>query len=169
MCPSNPKAWVNADPSGADTETAFRSYGGQNSYGVNQYAMRSHSGSSIAAFPETANTLAMVDASYYNVLPKDPCVLKGDPTNLNVTSSTYPKYWKHLGNSFAFRFKNGSADEPSDAEAMQLGKARHLETLNVLYLDGHVKSLGYSKVAIDVDLKPNSTSSLWDPFKQGCV
>jgi hypothetical protein len=38
VCPSNPRAWVNADKDNVgETEPAFRGYGGNNSYGCNNY------------------------------------------------------------------------------------------------------------------------------------
>lgn len=170
LCPSNPKAYVNVDNEGTTVEPAFRSYGGENSYGVNNYAMKSISAGgstavSIASFPEVANTLAMVDASYYNVLPKGACKLVGD--SFDPTTSSYPNYWKSLGNSNNFRWTNGAANPPTDAEAEQLIKGRHMETLNVLFLDGHVKTLNWGKVVNDPPAV-GKTTSIWDPFKQGC-
>ena len=70
ICPSNSSAWVNVDDRAtSDSSAGYRSYGGQNSYGVNNYAMKSNAGPSIASFPEVATTIAMVDGRYYNVLP----------------------------------------------------------------------------------------------------
>lgn len=120
---------------------------------------------SIASFPEVASTLAMIDASYYNVLPKGACQLVGG--SFNPTTSSYPTYWKSLGNSNAFRWTNSAANTPSDAEAEQLIKSRHLETLNVLFLDGHVKSINWTKVVADAPAV-GKKDSVWDPFKQGC-
>lgn len=165
MCPSNPNGWSNVDPTGAGTSAAFRSYGGQNSYGVNNYAMKSialnaSTSVSLASFPEVATTIAMADASYYNVLPRNPCQLAGDSF---VPTGSYPNYWKSLGNSYAFR----TPTAPTDAEAMDLIKNRHLETLNMLFLDGHVKSLNWTKV-IDDAPAVGKKDSLWDPFKNGC-
>lgn len=162
VCPSNPEGWVNVDPSGAGTDPAFRSYGGQNSYGVNNYAMQSNVGPSLASFPEVATTIAMVDTKYYNVLPKSPCKLKGD--SFDPTTSFYVNYWKHLGNSYGFRVPTA----PTDQEAEGLIKSRHLETLNTLFMDGHVKALKWDKVAYDSNLAVGNTTSIWDPYKQGC-
>ncbi len=171
LCPSNPDAWVNVDRrSSSDTDPGFRSYGGQNSYGVNNYAMKSNNGPSIASFPETANTVALIDAKYYNVLPRNACKLVGDSFN-PITAPTpvgiYLKYWRSLGNSFQFRFTGGAANEPTDAEAEQLGRGRHLETLNTLFLDGHVKAINYGKISTDAPAIGDA-DSVWDPFKQGC-
>ncbi len=73
-----------------------------------------------------------------------------------LTTTTYPEYWKHLGNSYLFRWTGGSAQAPSDAEAIQLGKARHQGNLNCLFADGHVKTLNYDRVRVD--------GSLWRVF-----
>jgi prepilin-type processing-associated H-X9-DG protein len=166
ICPSNSAAWVNVDRNGAsDTEAVRRSYGGQNSYGVNQYAMTANDGPSIASFPETASTIALIDSRYYNVLPKGACRLQG--AAFDPTTSSYPRYWKSMGNSFLFRYAGGAANEPSDAEAESLIKSRHLETLNTLYLDGHVKALNWTKVIADAPAV-GKRDSQWDPFKNGC-
>lgn len=166
VCPSNPEAWVNVDKRAtSDTDPDFRSYGGQNSYGVNNYAMQSNVGPPIAGFPETAATLALVDARYYNVLPKGACKLVG--STFDPATSPYPNYWRSLGNSFQFRFSGGAATPPTDAEAETLIKSRHLETLNVLFLDGHAKSLNWGKAANDAPAV-GKTDSIWDPFKKGC-
>ena len=170
VCPSKPNGWVNIDPTGADSDSpAFRSYGGQNSYAFNNYAFRSNNGLSIASISESANTVALVDGSYYNTLPRTPsggpCQLAGDPTTSFVTGGSYPNYWQNMGNSYLFR--PGGA--PTAAQSEELIKARHLETLNVLYLDGHVKSQNWGRIVTDAGLVVNGTTSQWDPYKQGCA
>jgi prepilin-type processing-associated H-X9-DG protein len=62
---------------------------------------------------------------------------------------------------------------PSDAQAIQLGKARHSGQINVSFLDGHSKSVAYDKLINDtpnqIDASGNKyMNSLWDPFKAGC-
>ncbi len=163
VCPSKPNGWVNIDPSGVGTDAAYRSYGGQNSYAFNNYSFKSNTGLSIAAIPATAQTVALVDGSYYNTLPKNPCALAGNP-GFNPTGS-YQNYWQNMGNSYFF-ITSGS---PTAAQSEELIKQRHLETLNVLYLDGHVKSLNWQKVVNDPDLVVGGTNSVWDPYKQGCA
>jgi prepilin-type N-terminal cleavage/methylation domain-containing protein/prepilin-type processing-associated H-X9-DG protein len=167
VCPSNPTGWSDVDPTGTGTDPAFRSYGGQNSYGVNNYAMKSIAAPptapavvSLASFPEVATTVAAIDASYYNVLPRNPCQLAGDSF---TPTGSYLDYWKSMGNSYAFRVPTA----PTDDEAADLIKNRHLETLNVLYLDGHVKSLNWTKVVNDAPAV-GKRDSIWDPFKNGC-
>ena len=81
-CPSALTSWVNIDPNGV--KDAFQSYGGQNSYAVSNYTFRSNNGIASAAIVAPADTVGMVDATYYNALPygpKDgagPCKLAGE-------------------------------------------------------------------------------------------
>jgi prepilin-type N-terminal cleavage/methylation domain-containing protein/prepilin-type processing-associated H-X9-DG protein len=143
-CPSKPGAWVNVDTIGADTEPAFRSYGGQNSYSANTlYCFPADLGLAMAAMTAPADTAVLMDGSYYGVS------FLGQTAN---TTSTYPLYWKNLGNSYLFRWVGGAASQPSDAEAIALGKARHSETINTLFADGHVKAIGYEKIRTDPSL-----------------
>jgi prepilin-type N-terminal cleavage/methylation domain-containing protein/prepilin-type processing-associated H-X9-DG protein len=146
-CPSNPKAFVNVDPSnGAATETepAFSSYGGQNSYAANTlYCFPADLGLSMAAITQPADTLVLMDGSYYGVS------FLGQTAN---TTSSYPRYWKNIGNSYLFRWTGGALNEPSDAEAIQLGKSRHMEKINCLFADGHVKATDYDKLRVDANL-----------------
>jgi prepilin-type processing-associated H-X9-DG protein len=183
--PSHSGAWVNTDKAGYNTAVGdpFQSYGGQNSYAVNNYAFRSNFGTALASLQETAQTVGMVCATYYNAYPRGPagapCRLAGESgypasgsTNpltgvTDPTRSSYPHYWKHIGNA-KLNFSSAASD-PSTQAAELAGKARHLETINVLYLDGHAKSMQYTKLITDEGLRTGSTTSLWDPYKQGCV
>jgi len=176
ICPSNSGGWVNVDPTGADQEPPYRSYGGQNSYGANNYVFKSNVGLAMAALEAPASTVGLVDAKYYNVLPRGPapgtaptpdtpCTLAGDSTF--VPTGTYKRYWKNVGNSYLFRW-NGGPNEPSNIEAEGLIKRRHSEQINVTWLDGHSKSMHWLTLITDDGLRRNSTTSLWDPYKQGC-
>lgn len=178
-CPSKtPKGWVNIDVDNPDTEPAFRSYGGQNSYGASNYTFRPDGGLVLAALTAPAETVGFVDSSYYNVLPRGPfgapCRLGGTTYGagglwpIDPRSSSYPRYWKNIGNSYLFRWRNGAASEPSTAEAEELIKNRHAEQINVVLLDGHAKSYQWQKLVNDDGLRRNSTTSLWDPYKMGC-
>jgi prepilin-type N-terminal cleavage/methylation domain-containing protein/prepilin-type processing-associated H-X9-DG protein len=171
-CPSNPRGWVNFDNSPFGNP-AFFSYGGQNSYGVSNYVFRPHVGMALAVLPEPANTVGMVDAMYYNVLPRGPagapCRLAGESYGSgssaeDPTTSYYPRYWKNIGNSYI----NFDGPEPTTAEAEALGKRRHSEQINVMWLDGHAKSMNYMTLITDVGLTVGSSSSIWDPYKRGC-
>lgn len=167
--PGQNGAWVNFDPSGAGTEAAFRSYGGQNSYGVNNYMFDAQAGASsigggysATAIAEVSNTLLMVDASYYNVLPRFVARLAGNATSaLNVCSSSYPTYWRHLGNSYRFRFPNA----PTATEALRLIDQRYSGQLTVVFADTSAKSLKSDRVLND--LRDRNAQSFWDPWKQG--
>ncbi len=168
-CPSNPRGWVNIDaqPLVAD---AFQSYGGQNSYGASNYLFRSNSGLGMAAVVAPADTVAMTDAMYYNVLPKNPCRLAGETygtatSPVDPTTSSYPRYWKNIGNSY---INFSPLVEPTDAQAEQLGKRRHSEQINTIYLDGHSKSSQYNRLINDPGLIKGGTTSIWDPYKLGC-
>ncbi|RYG64058.1 DUF1559 domain-containing protein [bacterium] len=165
ICPSNPKGFVNIDNDGSFTEPAFRSYGGQNSYAFNNYAFSSHTGLKLASIAESANTVAMVDGQYYNSLPKNPCQLKGQSF---IPNNDYPNYWQHLGNSYLFTWSGGARVSPTPEQSENLIKQRHLETLNVLYLDGHVKAGNWQKVINDPGLVVGGTTGVWDPYKAGC-
>ncbi len=162
---------MNIDAAGVmdNKGSGFHSYGGQNSYAVNNYAFPSNASVPPPSFAAPADTVGMVDANDYNTLPKRPCRLVGqmfDPS----TSSSYPNYWKNIGNSYRC-FSDLS--NPSDAEATQRGEASHSSMINVLFLDGHSKSVAYDKLINDT---PNQTdasgnryvNSIWDPFKSGC-
>jgi prepilin-type N-terminal cleavage/methylation domain-containing protein/prepilin-type processing-associated H-X9-DG protein len=171
-CPSNPKAWVDIDKNGVmgNAGSGFQSYGGQNSYAVNNYLFKSNQGFAEAAIAQPADTLALVDGSYYNALPKGPgagpCALRGDAAGTAfVTTNSYPNYWKNLGNSY---WGFSDLPNPSDAKAIADGKARHSEFLNVIFMDGHAKATRYEKVAFDPGLVIGGTTSIWDPYKQGC-
>lgn len=177
-CPSNPNAWVNVDRDGVmgNKGSGFQSYGGQNSYGISNYAFPSNNGLPESSITEPSNTVALVDASYYNVLPKGPaagpCALLGDtintPTtkgNIANTSTSYQNYWRNLGNSYW-----GFTDlpNPSVAKADKDAKARHNEFINVIWFDGHAKATRYETVKNDPGLVVGGTTSIWDPFKKGC-
>jgi len=169
--PNNPTSWVGSVGDDTQTETPFRRYGGQNSYGVNNYAFTAPAGASSTgggvsgtAIAEVSNTLFMVDSSYYNVLPRYTARLAGATGTFDPCSSTYPRYWKNLGNSYLFRF-GSAANEPSDAEALKLIDARYSGVLNVIRFDTSAKSMATSKVLND--LRDNPTNSMWDPWKQG--
>jgi prepilin-type N-terminal cleavage/methylation domain-containing protein len=166
--PGKSGAWAGYDPVNSDTEPAFRSYGGNNSYGLNNYMFQPITGAVISAtaIENVSDTLVMVDASYYNVLPRGVCQLKGSSWNPNTSS--YPRYWKNLGNSYLFRWVNGGASEPSDSEALQLIRQRYSDTLNVVRADSSAKAMNYRKV-LDSGPTPTKTDSMWDPFKQGCL
>jgi prepilin-type N-terminal cleavage/methylation domain-containing protein/prepilin-type processing-associated H-X9-DG protein len=175
-CPDASNGWVNIDPNPADSDTPalYLSYGGQNSYAANNYVFRAKAGFALAALTEPANTVGLVDGGYYNALPKGPagapCKLAGEnyaagSSATDPTSSTYPSYWKNIGNSYLFP----AAGAPTDADATALGKARHTGTINVIWMDGHAKAINYDTITTDAGLVKGGTTSFWDPYKMGCV
>ena len=171
-CPSNPDSWVNIDKDGVmkNAGSGFQSYGGQNSYGVNNYLFPSRLGRPDADIKEPSNTVGMIDAFYYNVLPKGPasapCVLKGDPTGTAfVTGGSYPKYYKNFGNSYLCF---SDCPEPGEEQSIKLAKERHQGFINVIWMDGHSKAVAYDQLVLDKGLTVGGTTSLWDPYKQGC-
>ena len=171
-CPSNPRAWVNTDASNVQqSKPDFQSYGGQNSYGANNYVFPSKRGFPLAALNAPSDTIGFVDTQYYNVLPRgpagQPCVLAGDPGGTGfVVSSWYPRYWKNIGNSYV---GFGDTPEPTDEQAAQGGNSRHSGQINVIWLDGHAKSVKYEKLILDAGLTVGGTTSMWDPYKMGCA
>ncbi len=185
-CPSNPNAWVNVDDVTGQVDN-FQSYGGQNSYAANSYVFRGNkidtagniSGGTMA-LPQIvapADTVGMVDGSYYNVFPlsadgSGPCKLRAETygtvtSPIDPTTSSYPRYWKIIGNSYLFTYP-GHDTEPNDVEAQRLGKQRHQGMINVIWMDGHAKAVPYDKLRVDPGLKTGSTTAIWDPYKQGC-
>lgn len=166
--PGKSNAWAGYDPSNTDTEPQFRSYGGNNSYGLNNFMFQPVTGSVISAtaIAEVSNTIMMVDASYYNVLPRGIQQLNG--STWNPCTSSYPRYWKSLGNSYLFRW-NGAANEPSDAEALSLIDQRFSGVLNIIRADTSAKAMNAKAVTNDFVTKAASKSSMWDPFKNGPI
>ena len=170
-CPSRSNSWVNVDPN-PKAGDAFASYGGQNSYAVNNYLFKAKTGISSAAIAETAGTVGMVDATYYNTLPQGPngkpCVLAGDTAGTAVVlNGSYPYYWKQIGNS-SLNFSSPASD-PTDADAVLKGKSRHSGFINVIFMDGHAKGTSYEQLVQDKGLVVGGTTSLWDPYKTGCA
>jgi prepilin-type N-terminal cleavage/methylation domain-containing protein len=160
-CSSNPSAYVNGGP--WCTTANANCYGGQNSYGVNNYVFNprrsggSDTGISFAEMAAPADTIWMADTIYYNTLPRNPVRLKGDPVGFNpAPPSGYATYWRNIGS----RTWPGT-----DAAARTEGKMRHSGVITLIFGDGHAKALPYDRVVDDLVLNPNN--SLWDPWKQG--
>jgi prepilin-type N-terminal cleavage/methylation domain-containing protein/prepilin-type processing-associated H-X9-DG protein len=154
-CPSKPGSWVNVATGCSDTELQFCSYGGQNSYSANYYCFPADLGLSLAALVGPAGTVILMDGSYYGALPVNPPAL-----GTFTPSGSYLRYWKNIGNSYLFRWSSptGPPAEPTDAEAVQLGKSRHTGVINVQFADGHTKAVAYDKLTTDV--------TMWNPYQQ---
>lgn len=172
--PTNSGAWVNVQKTGT-ADAGFRSYGGQNSYAVNNYVFKAVSNTSnpgmysATSIAEPSNTLAMVDATYYNALPAMPggvtvCKLGGYPTS----NSTYGYYWKQLGNG-TLNFNAPGAVDPADtanADAVKKVESRYNGVLNIVRMDTSAKALN-AKAVIN-NLKAGVTTSYWNPLKTDC-
>lgn len=167
--PGKPTAWAGYDPNNPDTEPQFRSYGGNNSYGLNNFMFQPISGvaTSASSVAEVSNTLMMIDASYYNVLPRGIQQLNG--STWNPCTSSYPRYWKNLGNSYVFRWTSGAAAEPTDTEALKLIDQRYSGILNVIRADTSAKGMNSKAVVTEFQQKGPSLTSMWDPFKVGPI
>jgi len=179
-CPSNPDAWVGGnDVAAAAPGAKGRGYGGENSYGHND-AWLSPAGDyagasgtpplsvSLASIPRPSSTINIIDASYYGAAP-DVANDSGDAINIKTTGAStcpagasdctdlaflqgqgkdiYKNYWMNIGNSkWSWA---GGANTPANAKATM---GRHLETVNALFADGHVKALRTVKAYGDICL-----------------
>jgi len=163
----NPNAWYGFQDKGT-WDPGFHSYGGQNSYGVSNYLVGS--GTRViatTAVAEPSNTLYLVDATYYNVLPAQPL---NTPCTLNgfTPTGSYPHYWKHLGNS-TLDFNNlGSSDpdDPTNVPVIKKVESRYSGTLNIVRVDSSAKAL--QAKALIYDLRQKGENSIWNPLKTPC-
>ena len=162
VCPSNPNGWVGGGPDNcAAVGCGGQGYGGQNSYGHNDLlapadAFNGGAGPlpiSLAQIQDTAKTVAVTDATYYGVLPRlttaTPITVKlngGASTTTayaDANGAQYKSYWGNIGNN-KWSYNVGVTQENE-----KNGSSRHLNTINTLYTDGHVKSVQYSKLVDD--------------------
>jgi prepilin-type N-terminal cleavage/methylation domain-containing protein len=182
-CPSALTPWVNIQPNDTAAADSYSSYGGQNSYAVSNYTFRANNGIALAAISAPADTVGMVDGTYYNALPfgpangTGPCRLAGEGSYGQAggapdpTSGDYPYYWKNIGNAVLnFNSCCGALNptDPSNASVVAAGKNRHSAQINTALLDGHSKALTYDTLVQDGNLTKGNTTSIWDPYKEGC-
>ncbi len=166
--PTANNAWVNVQDKGT-ADPGFRSYGGQNSYGVNSYVFKGStaafpvSGLSLTAIEQVSNTLLLTDATYYNVLPKQPIAGPCKFNGFNPTG-TYQGYWKQLGNG-VYNF-SAPGDYQVDEAATKLVEARYGGILNIVRADSSAKALNARSVI--ENLKDKGRDSYWNPFKSDC-
>ncbi|AIE83907.1 prepilin-type N-terminal cleavage/methylation domain-containing protein [Fimbriimonas ginsengisoli] len=172
--PTNSKAWVNVQETGT-ADAGFRSFGGQNSYAVNNYVFRSTTTKfpgvmlSATSIEQTANTLGLVDATYYNALPAMPnntfCTLGGYSKS---SSSSYMHYWKHLGNNELNFSALGSPDplDPSNAQVLKNIDARYSGFVNMVRMDSSAKAVQAKSVVMN--LRDKGRDSYWNPTKGDC-
>ena len=170
--PTNPNAWVNVQKSGT-ADPDFRSYGGQNSYAVNNYVFKASSTKfpasqySATSIEGPSDTVGLIDATYYNVLPAMPnntfCKIGG-----YSKTGSYLAYWKQLGNG-TLDFNNyGSVNpmDPSNADAIKKVESRYGGVINAVRMDTSAKALN-AKAAIN-NLKADPKASYWNPLKTPC-
>ena len=146
----------------ANGSAAGRNYGGQNSYGHNDFYLSAAANTnggvaptppSTTAIPRVAGTILSIEASYYGAGPdvrnnsgvtdRSKCADPMCTTELNYISAqngNYPNYWKNLGD--ADWTQKGTANL-SDAAALTLIKKR--DKLNVEWADTHAKTLAWQQ------------------------
>ena len=168
QCPSNPNGWVGGSTINYNAPGAKgQGYGGQNSYAHNDGWLSPAGGyADVTSAPyvirETtinrpSGTIAVTEGTYYGGNPdiaNESGMLNTyggqyNPANdlafLDAQGSQYRHYWANLGNS---TWTQDGGAIPADYKNRLAG--RHLETLNCLFADGHVKALRYDKVVGDV-------------------
>jgi prepilin-type N-terminal cleavage/methylation domain-containing protein/prepilin-type processing-associated H-X9-DG protein len=174
-CPSNPSAWVGGSPNTLNAPGAKgRGYGGQNSYAHNDMWLSpagSYNGGtgtisvSLASIPRPSSIINIVDGSYYGAAPdvrNDTGFLKNANTTGPITDaayvlaqggdSRYQNYWKNIGNSVWSASPTTPTDTSPTAAASLAAMPRHLETVNCLFADGHVKSMRVAEVVGNICL-----------------
>ena len=148
-------------------------YGGTNSYGMNHFFNNTNTTSGSISEPSLASpasTLLILDEDYYHAGPSF-----RDATGKVVASGQlkgFPQYdW--AANGYLDQWTDngagcGSTDVSTAAgmkQCFQLQATRHSGMVNIIFADGHAKTLNNEKV--ELDLVANPTSSIWDPYKQG--
>ena len=175
-CPSNPSAWVGGSPNKLNAPGALGyGYGGQNSYAHNDMWLSpagSYNGGtgtisvSLASIPRPTSTINVVDGSYYGAAPdvrNDTGLLKNANTTGPITDADYvlaqasdaryQNYWQNIGNSvWSASPSTPSLGAPANAAAQLTAMPRHLETVNCLFADGHVKALRVAEVVGNICL-----------------
>jgi prepilin-type N-terminal cleavage/methylation domain-containing protein len=143
---------------GTNGSATGRNYGGQNSYGHNDFylsaATNTNGGAtpmppSTTSIPRVAGTILSIEASYYGAGPDvtnasgvtDMSKLNGQElAYINAQNTNYPSYWKNIGD--ADWTAKGAAGLTA-AQAVQAIKKR--EKLNVEWADGHAKTLPWQQ------------------------
>jgi prepilin-type N-terminal cleavage/methylation domain-containing protein/prepilin-type processing-associated H-X9-DG protein len=169
VCPSAKNGAVNK----VNATTGL--YGGTNSYGMNHFMNNTNSvnkGMAEAAIAEPSNTLMILDTNYYHAGPSF-----YDRTGVKTVSGKllgYPDYdWSSNGYDHEWRWIGAGCDVSFGAASTVDGmkacltqeKSRHSGLVNIVWADGHAKTMNTEKVVYD--LVDNPTKSIWDPYKQG--
>ena len=169
-CPSNPRAWVGGGPDNcASAGCDGQGYGGQNSYGHNDFWLSPSAPFGGGATPtpvsepmidRPSSTIVCVDATYYGAGP-DISNESGFLRNQNANDAAYvtglgaqyPNYWKNIGNArWSYAPGGGSGSNPTIAQAITDGQSRHSKMVVCQFADGHAKALPYDRVVGDVCL-----------------
>ena len=64
----------------------------------------------------------------------------------DANGAQYKSYWGNIGNN---KWSYSGGGDPYQTEFEAKGSPRHLNTINTLYVDGHVKSVQYSRLVDD--------------------
>lgn len=175
-CPSNPKHWSKWNVDGKDCQANGCSgigYGAQNSYGHNDLlspADKFNGGAGplpigLAQIPSTSTTVMALDGTYYGAFPdytgasgispqSGVTVTGGMSTFIGALGSQYVNYWKNIGNnhwSWSNAYGEAGASPAGQVnEGPNTDQNRHMGMINVLYVDGHAKSVRYEKIVSDL-------------------
>ncbi len=174
--PGNPEAWSGFQDKGS-YDPGFHSYGGQNSYGANNWVLKPHgttvpdnSPTVLSSLAEVSNTLVLVDATYYNAFPymgNTYCKLNG--VDFNASSRFgYTFYWKHLGNN-KHNFNSPGSNDPDNTgnvTALRNIEARFAGQLNMVMADSSAKARPAKETVKNFTNKP--LESYWNPTKGAC-
>ena len=170
VCPSAKNGHVN------QVSATEGLYGGTNSYGVNSFFNNTNAkvkGINEAAMPEPASTLFIHDEDYYHSLPSTrdrsgnvviTLQLVGDSQNYDWAADGYTDQWTDNGAGC------GSTDVTTAdgmKKCIQMQGTRHAGRVNVVWADGHAKTIDVQK--LDYDLIDTNEKSIWDPYKAGVV
>jgi prepilin-type N-terminal cleavage/methylation domain-containing protein/prepilin-type processing-associated H-X9-DG protein len=176
VCPSAKDGHVNFLSGGPNSPNSEGLYGGNNSYGMNSFMNNTNSstkGMNEAALAEPATTLLVNDEDYYHSLPSPrdrsgtvvaTLRLVGDSQGYDWAADGYTDQWTDNGAGC------GATDVTSAAgmkQCMDIQGTRHYNMVNIVWADGHAKTLTIEK--LNYDLIDANERSIWDPYKQGYV
>ncbi len=202
--PGNPQAWVNTnlscDPAVGDDDNQNVgdgcSYGGQNSYGVNNYMFPSGAslasavrtvGLSATAIDQPADTYLMMNSRYYNVLPRyvrnGAKVMDGllvgdtsglnpaDPTSYADTRDYYFHYWKYVNYGLSFSNTGVATGQLYLTDAASTAaiekRAKGIFNGNLNVVFADTHAKTQDYIRVIDDLINRPSASSWDPYKLG--
>lgn len=165
VCPSNPNGWSGGGPDNcAATGCGGQGYGGENSYAHNDLLSPAGAfagtGSTpyvvkLAQIASASTTVAVLDGTYYGAFPNMTtgtgsvtATKDGAADTLSnfaaAAGSQYVNYYGNIGNN-KWSYNSGTfLDNETN------GPQRHMGFVNVLYCDGHVKSVKTPKITNDL-------------------